>query len=199
MNVMDVSSWPPAPALGADDRAYVFAVVRRILRDDDDANDATQDALLLAHRHRAQFRGDSAHRTWLHRIAVMSALALLRRQRRQRSRAMVSVDEPVVAQALADPMPSPETTAAAKQLTTRVERALAKLTSNHREVFVRRLADWRESEIADDLGISVANVKIRTHRARLRLRAVLTSEPEVEARRSPHAPFIAASASRTPG
>jgi RNA polymerase sigma-70 factor (ECF subfamily) len=173
MNGMNVSRQANAGLIGPDERAYVFAVVRRILRDEDDANDATQDTLLLAYRHRDQFRGESAYRTWLHRIAVMTALGLLRKQRRQRLRMTVSMDEPSVVNDVVDPRPTPEATVAAKQLASRVERALEQLTATYRDVVLMRVHEWRESEIAAELGISVANVKIRTHRARERLRGAL--------------------------
>lgn len=176
MNGLNVSRKVEPGTLGPDERAYMFAVVRRILRDEDDANDATQDALLLAHRYRDQFRGDAAYRTWLHRIAVMSALGYLRKQRRQRAGLAVSIDEPAVANDVVDPRPSPETTVAAMQMSSRVERALASLSPTYRDVFLLRVNEWRESEIAAALGISVANVKIRTHRARERLRKALDQQ-----------------------
>jgi RNA polymerase sigma-70 factor (ECF subfamily) len=50
------------------DRRFVYAVARRIVSDEDAANDVAQDAMLLAYRHRDRFRGDSRYRTWLYRI-----------------------------------------------------------------------------------------------------------------------------------
>src|SRR6266481_2636665 len=47
-----------------------------------DAEDVTQDALLLAHRYRESFRGDSRYSTWLYRVTATAALMFLRRQRR---------------------------------------------------------------------------------------------------------------------
>src|ERR1700753_859731 len=65
-----------------DDRAYVYAVAHRILKIPDLASDATQDALLRAYRHRAQYRGDAAPRTWLHRLAVTTQPGHLRARQR---------------------------------------------------------------------------------------------------------------------
>jgi RNA polymerase sigma-70 factor (ECF subfamily) len=65
-------------AFDEDDHAYVYAVVHRILKIPDLASDATQDTLLRAYRCREQYRGDAAPRTWLHRIAVTTALGYLR-------------------------------------------------------------------------------------------------------------------------
>lgn len=153
------------------DRSFVYAVIRRILRDDDATSDATQDALLLAHRHRAQFRGEAAHRTWLYRIAVTTALGHLRKRRRTRE-GVVLGDQPI-AWDLADPRPSPEQQVAASELANATTRALAEIGRPHQQVFLLRLEDWSESEIARSVGISIANVKIRTHRTRARLRAAL--------------------------
>ena len=59
-----------------DDRGYVYAVVYKLVGPDD-AEDVTQDALLLAYRARDSFRGDSRYRTWLYRIALTTALFTL--------------------------------------------------------------------------------------------------------------------------
>lgn len=157
--------------LGADARSYVLAVTRRILRCDDAAADATQDALLLAHRHRDKFRGESAHRTWLYRIAVTTALQHLRR--RKRSREDLAHEPDNEADEPSCPAPSPEAVIAARQLAMRAQAALAIVEDSHRRVFDLRVHDHTESEIAARLGISVANVKIRTHRARRKLRDAL--------------------------
>lgn len=154
--------------LDESDRQYIYAVVRRIVRSEDAAADVTQDTLLLAHRHRDQFRGDSAHRTWLYRIAVTTALGFLRRQRRSREELAGAARE-LAAQA-PDPRPDPEQVLVGRELARRVEEMLDGVAPQHREVFELRAADVPEAEIAQALGISIANVKIRAHRVRGRLR-----------------------------
>jgi RNA polymerase sigma-70 factor, ECF subfamily len=160
-----------SPELGPADRSYMFAVVRRIIRDEEAAADATQDALLLAHRHRDQFRGDSAYRTWLYRIAVTTALGYLRKQRR--SRESLALGDQPVAWDVPDTRPRPDEVVSASELATQLTDALASVGDTQRQVFLLRLEDWSESEIARQVGISVANVKIRAHRARARIRAAL--------------------------
>src|SRR6185436_9013360 len=86
-------------------RSFVQAIVRRFVRDAEAAADVAQDALLLAHRHRASFRGDSSYRTWLYRIAAMTALGHLRKRRR--SREQLTLGEEAVGAAAPDPAPSP--------------------------------------------------------------------------------------------
>jgi RNA polymerase sigma-70 factor, ECF subfamily len=160
-------------ALGPAERSFVYAVVFRILRDEDAAADTTQDALLLAYRYRHQFRGESAHRTWLYRIAVTTALGYLRRQRRRREE--LTAGAQAVGLEMPDPRPSPEQTVATGELADAMLEALAEIGPRHREVFLLRLKDWTEPEIAQRVGISVANVKIRAHRARASLREALRS------------------------
>jgi RNA polymerase sigma-70 factor, ECF subfamily len=160
-------------ALNNDDRAYVLAVTQRILGAREDlAADAAQDAMLAAHRHRDQFQGRSTHRTWLHRIAVVSALDKLRRQRRAR----LVVGDPVPD--VVDPGMSPEDELAMRRLVARVSDELSSVPAAHREVFLMRAAGHSEPEVSQALGITVANVKIRTYRVRQQLRLALGAQAD---------------------
>jgi RNA polymerase sigma-70 factor, ECF subfamily len=152
-----------------DDRNFVFAVVRRIVRCEHGADDATQDALLTALRHFEKFRGDSTFRTWLYRVAVTTALGYLRKQRRSREE---SVEDRVLpAKLLADPSSAPDEVAMQRQQLADARTRLAALRPIYRVVIELRCADHTEPEIARALGISVNNVKIRAHRARAQLAA----------------------------
>src|SRR5512134_1064692 len=68
----------------------MYATIRRIVRNDEDAADALQEAFLSASKAIAGFRGDAKLSTWLHRIAVNAALM---RQRRQRPESELDIDE----------------------------------------------------------------------------------------------------------
>ena len=63
-------------------RAYVKSVAMKYVRNEQDAEDVAQDALLLAHRYRNSFRGESRYSTWLYRVTATAALMFLRRQKR---------------------------------------------------------------------------------------------------------------------
>lgn len=152
-------------------REFVFAVVRKFLESAADADDVTQEALLLAYRHRHTFRGDSRYRTWLYRIAVTSALGFLRKRRRSRVHGFDAATHHLL-ELMVDPARSPEALLADAELHTQIEQALRALQPTYREVLLARV-DATESEIAARIGISLANVKIRTHRARKQLRASL--------------------------
>jgi RNA polymerase sigma-70 factor (ECF subfamily) len=165
MNDMDVSN-DKAVTFGPADRGFVYAVARRIVTSDSDAEDVTQDALLLAYRHRDAFRGDARYRTWLYRIAATTALGFLRKRRRSR----VSYTDQVAEQV---GELSPEREAASREELARLADAVDALPPGYRDVIALRATEHREHEIAERLGISVGNVKIRTHRARARLREEL--------------------------
>lgn len=162
---------PESVTFAPGDRAYVYAVARRIVRSADDADDVTQDALVLAYRYRNNFRGDSRYRTWLHRIAVTTALGYLRRQRRSRIDVLDADHERVLERSV-DPAKSPVSLIAEAEDRATVQRALDELPASYRDVLLERV-DATESEVARRLGISVANVKIRAHRARKQLRQTL--------------------------
>src|SRR5262245_54105978 len=70
------------PELDRQMRSYVFSVAMKYVKDEDAAADVAQEAMLLAHRHRDSFRGDSLYTTWLYRVTATTALMYLRRQRR---------------------------------------------------------------------------------------------------------------------
>lgn len=166
MDDMNVLTEKPSMPFGPEERRFVYAVARRIVHTDEDAEDVAQDALLLAHRHLADFRGDSRFRTWLYRIATTTALGHLRRTKRTK------VHVPASEVPLVDPAKSAEASVADAEIDQIVRDAVSSLEPPYRDVLLAR-AEASEAEVAHCLGISIANVKIRAHRARKQLRAVL--------------------------
>ncbi len=152
-------------------RAYVKSIALKYVRDDQDAEDVTQDAMLLAHRYRASFRGESRFSTWLYRVTATAALMYLRKQRRlsREIPASGSVRDE-------DGTPWLETHAAPNDLRAEViakvdlglvSEAVSALGAKYPAVFWKRYGEGRtETEIAKDLGLSVAAVKTRAFRAR---------------------------------
>jgi RNA polymerase sigma-70 factor (ECF subfamily) len=169
--------YPPARGreavhFGPEERGFVFSVAKKFVRNDDDAADVTQDALLLAYRHRDSFRGDSRYRTWLYRIAATTALSHLRRDRRRRDHVtpMTPADDAPAWEPAADG-PSPEDEVGSHEAARLARGHLEGLGDKYRRVFLMRVEDeCSEAEIARTLGLTVATVKIRTHRARKYLR-----------------------------
>lgn len=158
--------------LGPDDRRYVRAVAKRIVRDPADVEDVTQDALLAAYRHRDSFRGDSHYRTWLYRIAWTTALAYLRRERRRARHA----DALHAWAEVPTPEPSALACLTAQETIDAVQRAIDQLPPAYAETLRLRLAGHTESAVAKQLRISLPLVKVRAHRARHALRPLLADE-----------------------
>jgi RNA polymerase sigma-70 factor (ECF subfamily) len=145
----------------------VRSITARMLDDPRDAEEAAQDTFLNAWRAQGAFRGDAAVATWLHRIAVNTALAAGRRRRPP----SVPLDPDHPAEPGADP---------ARDTPERVDRiqamraALDAIPARYRVVLVLRdLEGFTNQEVADIVGITVANVKSRLHRGRRALQRLL--------------------------
>jgi len=153
------------------ERNFVYAVGRRFASDESAAEDIAQDAMLRAYRHRASFRGDAHPRTWLYRIAVTSALSYVRRQRRFAAR-MDSRDPADLADLPGpDDAESPEDAVAVRELGDVLAKGLESLAPKYATVLRLRARELPDSEIASELGVTVANVKVMAHRARAKMRA----------------------------
>jgi len=145
-------------------RDRLWAVALRTVCDPDEAADALQDAMVSAFRRAADFRGDSAVTTWLHRIVVNASLDRLRR--RAVRPALSAADEEAFESLLVhDPDP-------ARTADTRLDvaAALRLLPPQQRAALV--LVDMLGFSVADAaviLGISPGTVKSRCARARARL------------------------------
>lgn len=138
----------------------VRAVLRRLLDDERDVEEATQDVFVQSWRNLDRFRGDAAVFTWLYRIAVNEAL-----QRRRRKRLpLVELDE---ATAAAEPAPDAD-----HDLRRFLAGRLRALPFELRAPLVLRdVEGLSNQQVADTLGLSLAAAKSRIHRARLVIRA----------------------------
>jgi len=156
----------------------LLAAARRILRDEADARDAVQDAFASAFRALGSFERQATLSTWLHRIAVNAALARLRAQRR---RPEVAIDEllPTFQEDghhATPPAPWASAEALVAQRETRefVRTAIERLPQSYAEVLLLRdIEELDTATVAELLGITENLVKVRLHRARQALRALL--------------------------
>jgi len=144
----------------------IYGVCLRVLGDPDDAADAAQEAFISALRKLAQFRGDAAFTTWLHRIAVNACYDILRKQRRQPMLRLSDDDEGP------HPEPGPPSPDHADEIvaTADAAAALAQVPEDFRVALV--LADVQDlpyDQIAKVLDVPVGTVKSRVHRGRLAL------------------------------
>lgn len=155
----------------------MYTLALRLTGNDDDARDVVQDAYLRAFRAIKRFRGDAQFTTWMYRITANCANTHLS----QRTR--LSHDD-LDDDAMVDerPQANPEHVAESGDLRAQVQIALAQLPPKLRSVIVLRdIYDLPHEDIAAELDISVTAAKVRLHRARHKLRAILYPDPSPSA------------------
>ena len=157
----------------------VYAAALSILRNETDAEDVAQEAMLKALANIRQFRAEARFSTWLIQITVNEALM---RRRRERTSKMEAIDDhrdedgEYAPRDFADWREIPSEALERKEIRQKLAQALASLDRKYREVFVLRdMERLNIQETADALGISIASVKTRLLRARLMLRDLLSS------------------------
>jgi RNA polymerase sigma-70 factor (ECF subfamily) len=149
----------------------VYTLCLRILRDPDDAAEATQDAYLKVWRGLQRFRGESAVETWMYRIATNAAISKHRSMKRRRSHEAGVGDEVLGSMAASG---SVEQEAGAKVEVQALDRALSTLPEHYRSaVVLRDVYGYSTAEIAKQLGISETAAKVRVHRGRKKLKDML--------------------------
>ena len=161
----------------------LLAVTRRLLRSEEDAKDALQDAFLSAFRALSTFEQGSLLSTWLHRIVINAALMKLRTRRRKPEDSV----EDLLPQYLEDghrkdghlgnptkPWKEPDVLLERQETRTLVRECIDRLPESYRTVLLLRdIEELDTEEAAQLLGISPNAVKIRLHRARQALRTLL--------------------------
>ena len=140
-----------------------YSACLRITRNPQLAEDAVQDAMLLAWKKRHQFQRGARLETWIHSIAVNSALSLLRKQRPGVFEALDSEIE--------DSSAAAEESHLHEVLHSELDSALERLTDDERACFVlRHLEDWNLNEIATAVGKNANAVKQALFRGVRKLR-----------------------------
>lgn len=154
--------------------ASVYRLARLLVHGDDDAEDVLQQTFLAAWKNAGRFRAEAAVRTWL--LTIARHMALRTRRRRAREPVQdVSLDELGVQAGWGSP--DPETLAMMSERQELLEAAFETLTPEEREVMtLRDLEGLSGEDTAAVLGLSVAAMKSRLHRARLALAARVRSE-----------------------
>ena len=156
----------------------LFRVARSILADDAEAEDVMQEAYMRAFRELASFRGEALFSTWLTRIACHEALARARKRLRL---APVPGGEPP------DPPSAaigPDREMENRELQSVLREAVEVLPDPLRTVFcLREIEGLSTEETAEALGLTIENVRVRLHRAKLSLRQTLDQRIGREVRR----------------
>ncbi len=175
----------------------VFGLALRMLRQEQDAEDVTQQTFLSVLENLDGFRGEASFSTWVLRIASHAALKLIRKRKglntvsleeaTESSEDFNSIPHP---EFIADWRQSPEHLVERNEVRRLLDDALTRLDEKHRLVFLLRDVEGLSvRETADALDLSEGNVKVRLLRARLQLREDLTrilGDPQRQLIRSSH-------------
>ena len=150
----------------------VFALTRRILKDDDEAEDALQETFLSAFRGLKNFKQEARFSTWIFRVASNAALMRLRKKRHDTvSLERPGEDEDGPALELVDWGKTPEEELLDRETKDVMDKAIAELPADYAAVFqLRDVEGLSNEDAAEALGTTVAATKSRLHRARLFLR-----------------------------
>jgi len=149
----------------------VYAVVRRIAGDDDLAQDYAQEAWIRAIRALPKFRGDARFSTWIHRIAVNSALQAVRKAKTRTKR------EAPLPNVIAVPPKDGDVL-----LKRRLQEALDQLPDGMRKVLILHDVEGHtHDEVGAAMGIAAGTSKSQLFKARAKMRVMLrTHETNVE-------------------
>lgn len=156
----------------------IYSLALRMTSDATDAEDITQEVLLQVIRRLDTFRGESSFTTWLYRVTVNAVLALRRKRATAKERQFGGPEgdegpDGLVA-ARAGLSAAPEDEVLGGELREHLEAAIARLPDTYRDPFILSdIEHFSNAEICDLLGLSLAAVKSRLHRARWMLRTAL--------------------------
>jgi len=155
----------------------VYSAAFAIVRNEADAEDVAQEAVLKAFKHIRQFRGEARFSTWLIQITVNEARMRKRKEHAGIMQPMVDLQDEAgnyTPRDFADWREIPSETLERSEVRQKLVEALASLGEKYREVFVLRdIQHMSIEETARALEISTASVKTRLLRARLMLRDLL--------------------------
>jgi RNA polymerase sigma-70 factor (ECF subfamily) len=156
----------------------LFNTVYRLVDNAEDAQDVVQEAFLNAYQSLDGFKGDALFFTWLYRIAVNTAISLKRKRRN-----ILSLSgQPGRNDSGLEPLDDSEETRPGRGLERveeeqRIQRALNRLSPEHRAVLVLKDMGGQKYEImADILRVPIGTIRSRLHRARAELRELLQQD-----------------------
>lgn len=149
-------------------RDNVYRLAYRMCGNAYDADEAAQEAFVAAWRALPNFRGDAKFSTWLYRLTTNAAIDVMRREKRHQTVGDGEMME------LADDADSPQETVERTEQQETVQKALATLSEEYREVLLLRYMEELDyAEIAEVLQLPSGTVKSRINRAKAALKTAL--------------------------
>ena len=169
---------PDTPAASSADLIALRDAIRRyiltIVRDSTEAEDLTQDTMLRAHQGLASLKNPTRLKAWLYRIATNICYDRFRQTSRRRPPLSLDPGDQDTPAGPADDAPRLDKVMEQKEMSACVQDYMAGLSDSYRAVILLYdVGGLTNPEIAKMLGVSLATVKIRLHRARARLRDAL--------------------------
>lgn len=150
----------------------VFALIVRIVENQEDAEELTQDTFLKAFEHLSSFKEESSFSTWLYRIAYNTAISAVRKRKRE----VLFMDEQALTAATDERVDSTLNDESEEQVK-RLQAAIRKLDADERALIALFYEEEKTvSETAAILGLTESNAKVKLHRIRKKLYVLIRQE-----------------------
>jgi RNA polymerase sigma-70 factor (ECF subfamily) len=160
--------------------AKMYGVALQFMRNEHDAREVMQDALVSIWNKIGSFEGKSAFTSWIYRVTANAGLMALRKKKRHENDVSLDTaasdddDMPLPALRLSDKGPLPDKVAMTNELGDQVRAAIDQLPEPYRvAVLLRDVEELPMNEVMEATGLSEPALKSRLHRARLALREAL--------------------------
>ncbi|MET2986151.1 RNA polymerase sigma factor [Aureibaculum conchae] len=151
----------------------LYRVIRSYLLKHEDIQDAMQNTYLKAYENLGKFKSNSSFSTWLIRIGINESLAKLKAKNKQvslKDSGTEEIDKQVI-KLFNHQQNNPENKIIIEEVKELLEKVIDQLEPKYKTVYIlREIEDMSISNIADCLKISESNVKVRLHRAKLKIR-----------------------------
>lgn len=166
-------------ALISDNTKFVYNIALKMLKNKEDAEDISQEALIKVYKNIDSFNMESSFRTWMYRIVVNTCLDHMRKNKTT----VVSIDKPIITEhnefqvEIEDRSFSPEELFEKKETQKMISGALNQLDESFKTaIILRDINDFSYEEIADILTCSLGTVKSRISRGRQKLREIIEKD-----------------------
>jgi RNA polymerase sigma-70 factor (ECF subfamily) len=158
---------------------HIYAIALKVLKNEADAYDAAQEICLKIYQKIDQFKFESAFSTWVHRLAVNTAIDEYRKLKRKLQKEY-SYDQPITEDGgtmkdfIQDSGDTPESNLVRQEQIQMVWEALEKLKDEQKNIIIMKdLQGQSYQEISESLQINMGTVKSRLARSRIALKNVL--------------------------
>ena len=145
--------------------------VNRIVRNEEDANDITQEAFIRAYNNLDTFRGESSFRTWVTSVAINLSINFLHKEKRRiQTTPLKEIDGEILYPSGYKDICSPEDTISAMETEAEIEDKILNLPDYFKEpLLLREVENKSYKEISEQLDLPFGTVKSRISRARRKI------------------------------